>query len=65
MQEQTTGSIFGPFEAPHMTARTVGLRLPVRHPDHSDPEWFQLDLDDEVDDEPFDPLPTTRHRTLP
>ena len=45
----------------------VGL-VPVRDPAHADPEWFQCDLYDEVDDPdaPFvDPLPTERHRSVP
>lgn len=39
-----------------------------RNPAHTDPDWFQRDLDDEVEDPdtPFiDPLPTERHRLVP
>lgn len=47
----------------------VGLVLPKhRDPAHADPEWYQRDLDDEYEDpdvEPFDPLPTLRHRQIP
>jgi hypothetical protein len=46
----------------------VGLVLPGRNPAHADPEWYQLDLDDPIEDPdaPFvDPLPTERHRTIP
>lgn len=45
----------------------VGL-VPVRDPAHAELNWFQCDLDDEVDDPdaPFvDPLPTERHRSVP
>lgn len=38
-----------------------------RNPAHEDPQWFELDLDDDFDDpdEPFiDPLPTPRHRGI-
>jgi hypothetical protein len=46
----------------------VGLRFPERNPAHEDPQWFELDLDDEFEDpdvEPVDPLPTERHRQVP
>lgn len=46
----------------------VGLRFPERDSAHAGPGWFELDLDDEVEDpdEPWlDPLPTERHRTIP
>jgi hypothetical protein len=45
----------------------IGLRFPPRDPDHEDPEWFQLDLDEleSDDDEGVDPLPTERHRVIP
>jgi hypothetical protein len=46
----------------------VGYTFPSRNPAHSDPEWFQCDLDDQWEDpdtEPADPLPTERHRTVP
>jgi hypothetical protein len=39
-----------------------------RNPAHADPEWYQRDLDDDIEDpdEPFiDPLPTPRHRQVP
>jgi hypothetical protein len=42
--------------------------MPARNPAHADPEWFQCDLDDEIEDpdEPWlDPLPTLRHRQIP
>lgn len=54
-----------------MASRSEGVGLPParpRHPGHEDPQWFELDLDDEFDDpdvEPVDPLPTERHRTVP
>lgn len=44
-------------------------RLPgERNPAHADPQWYELDLDDDFEDpdEPFiDPLPTLRHRQVP
>ena len=46
----------------------VGLKFPARNPAHADPEWYQRDLDDQIEDpdvEPVDPLPTERHRTVP
>jgi hypothetical protein len=45
----------------------VGLKLPVRDPDHADPEWYQRDLDELESNDPVgeDPLPTERHRTVP
>lgn len=46
----------------------IGLKIPVRNPAHEDPSWYECDLDDEIEDpdaEPFDPLPTERHRTVP
>jgi hypothetical protein len=46
----------------------VGLELPKRNPAHADPEWYQRDLDEEIEDpdEPWlDPLPTERHRSIP
>lgn len=46
----------------------VGLVLPGRNPAHADPEWYQRDLDDEIEDPDmpaFDPLPTERHRKVP
>jgi hypothetical protein len=46
----------------------VGLVLPERDPAHAEDNWYQRDLDDDVDDpdtEPVDPLPTTRHREIP
>ena len=54
-----------------MALRTEGVGLPPapqRHPGHEHIQWFELDLDDEFDDpdtEPYDPLPTERHRTVP
>ncbi len=46
----------------------AGYEIPSRNPAHADPEWFQCDLDDEIEDPdaPFyDPLPTPRHRQVP
>lgn len=54
-----------------MALRTEGVGLPPappRHPGREHVQWFELDLDDEFDDpdvEPFDPLPTPRHREVP
>ncbi len=39
-----------------------------RYPGHADPQWYELDLDDELDDpdtEPVEILPTLRHREVP
>lgn len=62
---QVTGSVFGPFYPPGYSRQGVGLKLPERDPDHSDPQWYELDLDDEVDAPDIDPLPTERHRRVP
>lgn len=62
---QYTGSIFGPFYPPGYSNRGVGLKIPERDPDHSDPQWYELDLDDELDAPDIDPLPTARHRSVP
>jgi hypothetical protein len=47
----------------------VGLDLPkTRNPAHADPNWYQTDADDPIEDpdtEPYDPLPTERHRQVP
>lgn len=46
----------------------IGLVWPARDPAHADPEWYQRDLDDEINDpdtECADPLPTARHRRVP
>lgn len=47
----------------------VGMRFSFeRNPAHEDPQWYELDLDDDIEDpdEPFiDPLPTERHRRVP
>jgi hypothetical protein len=46
----------------------VGLVIPKRNPAHADPEWYQRDLDDELEDPDtpwLDPLPTERHRRVP
>lgn len=46
----------------------AGYRIPERNPAHADPDWYQLDKDDLIEDpdEPFvDPLPTARHRSVP
>jgi hypothetical protein len=46
----------------------VGGLVPVRDPAHADPEWFELGLDEDLNDPdaPFvDPLPTERHRRVP
>lgn len=55
-----------------MAPRSEGAGLlkgmPERNPAHEDPQWFELDLDDQFEDpdvEPADPLPTERHRTVP
>ena len=46
-----------------------GGLVPARNPAHEDPEWFECDLDDEIEDDPdapfVDPLPTERHRRVP
>lgn len=51
------------------TSETVGLpKLPPRDPAHEDPEWFQRDLDDEINDpdEPYiDKMPTERYFRIP
>lgn len=44
------------------------MEFPPRNPAHADPDWFQLDLDDEIEDPDgpwLDPLPTPRHREVP
>jgi hypothetical protein len=46
----------------------VGLVFPVRNPAHADPQWYECDLDDPIEDPDspaFDPLPTARHREVP
>lgn len=46
----------------------IGAVIPPRNPAHADPDWFQRDLDDEIEDpdtEFVDPLPTERHRKVP
>lgn len=47
----------------------VGYAMPgPRDPAHEPINWFQTDYDDQFDDpdtEPFDPLPTLRHREVP
>ena len=54
-----------------IASRTEGVGMKFdfdRNPAHEDPQWFELDLDDEFEDpdtEPFDPLPTPRHRQVP
>ena len=43
-------------------------RVPQRNPAHADPQWFECDLDDEIEDPDapdLDPLPTERHRRVP
>lgn len=71
-QDQNEGVPFGVLGGTvPVTARKdegVGLVLPERHAAHADPDWYQQDLDDAVVDpdvEPFDPLPTERHRNIP
>ena len=55
----------------HMALReeTVGYVMPgPRDPAHEPVNWFETDYDDEFvdpDAEPFDPLPTARHRSVP
>lgn len=46
----------------------IGLKLPERNPAHEDPQWYECDLDEAIEDpdvEPDDPLPTERHRRVP
>lgn len=46
----------------------MGIRAPERNPAHADPDWYQRDLDDPIEDpdEPFyDWFPTERHRKVP
>lgn len=46
----------------------IGLKFPERNIAHEDPQWYELDLDDQIEDpdEPdLDPLPTERHRAIP
>jgi len=47
----------------------VGLPpAPPRDPAHANPQWFELDSDEEIDDPDapaIDPLPTERHRRIP
>jgi hypothetical protein len=46
----------------------VGLVFPARNPAHADPQWYECDLDDPIEDPDapdFDPLPTERHRQVP
>lgn len=50
------------------TSQGVGLELTPRNPAHEPINWFQTDYDDQIEDpdvEPFDPLPTSRHRRVP
>jgi hypothetical protein len=52
-------------------SRHEGVGLPPAKPRdiaHQHPQWFELDLDDQFEDpdtEPYDPLPTERHRSVP
>lgn len=70
-KEQQIGSIFDPPVREVISSKKdgVGLKLPgPRDPAHEDPEWFQRDLDQPIDDPDapdVDPLPTERHRTVP
>lgn len=44
------------------------MEFPLRDPAHADPDWYQRDLDDEIEDPDgpwLDPLPTPRHREVP
>lgn len=53
---------------PIMTFEGAGYVIPARDPAHADPQWFEMGLDDEIEDpdSPFvDPLPTERHRRVP
>lgn len=46
----------------------AGFVIPARNPAHADPQWYELDLDDEFEDPDVsvpDPLPTDRHRRVP
>jgi hypothetical protein len=44
------------------------MRVSPRNPAHADPQWYEMDLDDPIEDpdQPtLDPLPTERHRKVP
>jgi hypothetical protein len=46
----------------------AGYVIPPRNPAHADPQWYEMDLDDEFEDPDapaLDPLPTERHRRVP
>lgn len=67
-KEQQFGSVFGPFDGPGFSREGVGLKIPPRDPAHADPQWYEMDLDDPIDDpdaDLLDPLPTSRHRNVP
>lgn len=45
----------------------AGYIFPPRDPAHANPQWFELDTEEEFNDPdvPFyDPLPTARHRNV-
>lgn len=52
-----------------LRTETVGYSMPgPRDPAHEPINWYQTDYDDafyDPDVEPYDPLPTARHRTIP
>lgn len=53
---------------PIMSFEGAGYVIPVHDPAHADPQWFELGLDEEIEDPdaPFvDPFPTERHRRVP
>lgn len=68
-KSQQKHSILDPIdEGLGPTRRTVGYEIPERDIAHEDPEWFQRDLDQPIedpDDEWIDKLPTERHRKVP
>ena len=46
----------------------AGYEIPKRNVAHEDPQWYELDTDDQIEDpdqEPVDLLPTERHRRVP
>jgi hypothetical protein len=46
----------------------VGLKIPGRSAAHENPQWYELDTDDLIEDpdsEAADLLPTARYRSVP
>lgn len=46
----------------------IGIKRPERDLAHADPDWYQRDLDEQIEDPDeadVTPLPTPRHRSLP